>query len=195
MAFLFNENISLKAFEKHLLDTMKCSIEFFEKEIAKLRTNKAHPSLIEDIRVIIDGQGSIPLKKIALITVLDSTILLVKPFDIGMLSAIDRAFTQSDLGISPKNDGNTLKIILPPMSKERRLEFVKLLSKKSEESILQLRKIRQDILNEIKKSEKTKDLSQDLSQRLQKLLQVQFDYLVSQIEQLAKKKEISLLQD
>ncbi len=151
--------------------------------------------MIEDTRVIIDGKNTAPLKNIALITVVDTTVLLIKPFDLGMLINIERAMTQSDLNLSPKNDGSTIKITLPPMSKERRLEFVKLLSKKNEEAFVQLRKTRQDLLNEIKKSEKSKDLSQDFSQRLQKALQVQFDLVTSSVEQLTKKKEISLLQD
>ena len=195
MALLFNENLSSKVFEKYVIDSMKMTVEFFEKELGKLRTSKANPSLIEDTRVLVDGKVTVPLKKIALITVVDATILLIKPFDFGMLINIERAMSQTDLNLSLKNDGSTIKIILPPMSKERRLEFVKLLSKKNEEAFVQLRKTRQDILNEIKKSEKSKDLSQDFSQRLQKALQVQFDLVSTLIEQLTKKKEISLLQD
>jgi ribosome recycling factor len=195
MAIAFNENLSLKVFEKYAFDAMKISVDFFEKEIGKLRTNKAHPSLVEDIRICVDGNNFLSIKKIALITIVDATILLIKPFDIAMLPLIEKAISQSDLNISPKNDGVAIKVILPPMSKERRLEFVKLLSKKGEEAIVQLRKFRQDILNEIKKAEKGKDLSQDLSQRLQKGLQMQFDSASSLIEQLTKKKEISLLQD
>jgi ribosome recycling factor len=195
MGLLFNENLSSKVFEKYVIDSMKATVEFFEKELGKLRTSKANPSLIEDVRVLIDGKVTVPLKKIALITVVDATVLLIKPFDLGMLINIERAMTHSDLNLSPKNDGSTIKIILPPMSKERRLEFVKLLSKKNEEAFVQLRKTRQDILNEIKKSEKSKDLSQDFSQRLQKALQGQFDLVSTLIEQLTKKKEISLLQD
>ena len=197
MGLVLKENTSLKNFEKEISDLMKPGIDFFEKEIFKLRTNRAHPSLVEDIRVLLDHKNKnyTILKKIALITIPDPTVLIIKPFDHSAISNIEKALSQSDLNFNPKNDGIQIKITLPPLSKERRLELVKMLSKKVEESFVQVRKLRQDILGEIKKAEKIKDISQDFSQRLQKILQTIFDQVSEQIEQVAKKKELSLLQD
>lgn len=195
MAFIIKENMSLKNFEKEISDLMRPSVDFFEKELAKLRTNRAHPSLIEDIKILLSNSQHTVLKKIALITVTESNMLLIKPFDVDSISYIEKALSTSDLNLNPKNEGNIVKIVLPPMSKERRLDLVKLVTKKMEESLIQIRKIRQDILGEIKKTEKSKDISQDFSQRLQKILQLVFDQFSQLMLQLAKKKELSLLQD
>lgn len=191
----FSENTSLKEFDKEVHESMKRIIEHFEKELNKLRTNRANPSLIEDIKITLSGNQQNILKKIALITTPESNSLLIKPFDITILSEIEKALSQSDFGFNPKNDGNSIKIILPQISKERRTELIKLVSKKMEEAVVNGRKIRQDVLNEIKKTEKNKDISQDFSQKLQKTLQNAFDQFTQQITQISKKKEVTLMQE
>jgi ribosome recycling factor len=188
-----NETTNLKNFEGEITKLFFPLIAFLEKELGKIRASRAHPSLIEDIKVLTYGGRQVSaLKQIALISAPEATILLIQPFDISTSSDIEKALSQSDIGLNPKNDGSTIKIVLPPMSRERRAELGKQVTKKKEEAIIQMRKVRQDVLNEIKKAEKNKQISQDLSLKLQKSLQNTFDKTSDNIEILCKKKEQAL---
>lgn len=189
-----SDSINIKNFEKEIFDLFQGALSFLDKELSKIRTNRAHPSLIEDIKVSVYGGSSIvAIKHLAIINASDSVTLVVEPFDISTLSDIERVLSQSDIGLNPKNDGKSIKISLPPMSKDRRNELIKLASKKKEETTIQIRKVRQDILNEIKKAEKNKKLSEDCSNRFQKLLQQIFDKIIDLSETMVKKKEQMLL--
>lgn len=185
-----SDNINIKNFEKEVTELFQPPLVFLDKELGKIRTNRAHPSLVEDIKVSVYGGSSVSaIKHLALINASDAVTLIIQPFDIGTLSEIEKALSQSDIGLNPKNDGKSIKIALPPMSKERRAELVKVVSKKKEETILQVRKVRQDILNEIKKAEKEKKVSQDCSSRLQKNLQQVCDKIIETCDLYTKKKE------
>jgi ribosome recycling factor len=193
IASQLNDSINLKNFENESLKLFSPVSLFLEKELSKIRANRAHPSLIEDIKIITyGGAETTQLKNIALITTPDALTLLIQPFDSSTTNDIEKALSQSEIGLNPKNDGRLIKISLPPMSKERRIELSKTVSKKKEDAIVQARKTRQDILNEIKKAEKDKNLSQDFSQRLQKTLQQCFEKINDQLDFISKKKEISL---
>lgn len=193
LASQLNDTTNLKNFESETTKLFTPVLLFLEKELSKIRASRAHPSLIEDIKIsTYAGQQITLLKHLALITTPDAITLLIQPFDASTNNDIEKALSQSDIGLNPKNDGKTIKISLPPMSKERRMELSKTVSKKKEEVVIQARKTRQDILNEIKKAEKDKHLSQDNSQRLQKTLQQSFDKINDQLELLCKKKETSL---
>lgn len=166
----FSENTSLKEFDKEVHESMKRIIEHFEKELNKLRTNRANPSLIEDIKITLSGNQQNILKKIALITTPESNSLLIKPFDITILSEIEKALSQSDFGFNPKNDGNSIKIILPQISKERRTELIKLVSKKKWKRRLSMEeKSDRMFWTRSKKLKKNKDISQDFSRNYKKL--------------------------
>ncbi len=188
----FSENLSLKNFEKHALDEMKIVVEFFEKELSKLRTNRAHPSLIEDVIVQVYGQ-TMPLKNVAVITVSDAHTFVIQPFDVNTINDIERGISQNTyLGASPRNDGQTIKIILPPMSQARRLDLVKTVKNKHEEALIGIRKIRQEVLTLVKDAEKAKKISEDLCKRLQKQLQTTVDSVTEKITALQHAKEASL---
>jgi ribosome recycling factor len=188
---IITETLSPKDFEKRVLEEMKKTVDFFEREIAKLRTNRAHASLVEDIRVQVYGQ-QMPLKNLAVITVPEATVLLIQPFDTNTIIDIEKALSTCDLGGQPRNDGKMIKIILPPMSQARRMEMMKVVSKKQEEALVGIRKVRQDVVTLIKQSEKDKKVSEDTSARLQKLLQTLLDSITNTISQITKKKEVSL---
>lgn len=193
IASQLNDAINLKNFENDSLKLFSPVLLFLEKELVKIRTNRAHPSLIEDIKIITyGGAETTQLKNLALITTADALTLFIQPFDASTANDIEKALSQSEIGLNPKNDGRLIKINLPPMSKERRIELSKTVSKKKEDAIVQARKTRQDILNEIKKAEKDKKLSQDFSQRLQKILQQSFDKINEQLDLISKKKETFL---
>lgn len=188
-----NDSINLKNFEKEIQELLSSSLSFLDKELSKIRTNRAHPSLIEDIKVSLsNGQQISPIKNIALINIPDALTIVIQPFDASNINDIERALSQSDNNFNPKQEGKTIKIHLPSMSKERRAELIKMVSKKKEESLINARKIRQDSLNEIKKAEKDKNLSKDFSQRLQKLLQQCLDKTSDLAEIACKKKELAI---
>jgi ribosome recycling factor len=188
---VFSENLSQKDFEKKVLDEMRKSIDFFEKELLKIRTSRAHTSLVDGIKVDLYGQF-MPLRSIAVITVPEPTTIFIQPFDPSSVLQIEKALMQSDLGTQPRNDGKSIKIILPPMSQARRAELIKSVYKKQEEILIAIRKIRQDILTSLKQAEKDKKLSEDFSSRLQKSLQSCLDETGKNISKLVESKEKSL---
>ena len=186
-----SEQISLKEFEKSVSDEMKKAIEFFEKELSKIRTNRTHPSLIEDVKISIYGSNK-PLKALAVITTPEANSLLIQPFDVSTIIEIEKVLSLIDLGGQAKNDGKSIKIIIPPMSQSRRSELVKMVYKKQEEALIAVRKTRQDVLGLIKQAEKDKKLSEDVSSRFQKTLQNVLDSISNNLSVICKKKEASL---
>jgi ribosome recycling factor len=191
---ILSEDISQKTFEKYVNDLMQESNVFLEKELQKIRTNRAHPSLIEELRVQAYGNIML-LKDLAVVAVIDNQTLSVQPFDIGLLNEIEKALTQDgSLGAMPRNDGKMLKITLPSMSQTRRQELIKIAHKNKELALVGLRKTRQDVLQMIKDAEKNKKISEDLGKRLQKIIQSSLDNSTNFIETIAHKKEQAILE-
>lgn len=186
-----HDGINPKNFEKLAEQEFASILSFLEKELQKIRTNRAHPSLIEDVKVMVYGELS-PLKHLALISCPDSLTISVQPFDRGAIGDIEKALSQSEIGLNPKNDGVTLKITLPTMSKERRAELVKQVGKRKEESLIQARTVRQEITKKITEAEKKKQISEDTSKKLQKSLQTVFDKINNDANSITKKKELQI---
>ena len=191
LKIIFSESISIKDFEKKTIDEMKKSVEFLEKELLKIRTNRAHTSLVDGIKVENYGQF-VALRSIAVITTPEPTTINIQPFDISNLIAIEKAISQSNIGTQAKNDGKCLKIMLPPMSQARRVELIKNVHEKQQEALISIRKVRQDMITDIKKAEKDKKLSQDLSSKIQKSLQGALDEISKIISKMIETKEKSL---
>lgn len=189
---IYSENLSIKDFEKSISEEVKKIVEFLDKELIKLRVNRVHPSLVEDLKVNIYGKVTL-LKGLAVITTPESNIIIISPFDPSNISEIEKALSILDLGGTPKNDGKTIKIIIPPMSQSRRLELVKMVHLKKEESLISIRKIRQEVLSDLKKVEKDKKISEDFSKKLQKSLQNFIEEINLSINLICQKKEKSLL--
>ena len=188
----YSENLSIKDFEKSISEETKKIVDFLDKELLKLRTNRVHPSLVEDLKVNVYGKVTL-LKGLAVITTSESNIIVISPFDPSNIAEIEKALSALDLGGTPKNDGKTIKIVIPPMSQSRRLELVKMVHSKKEESLISIRKIRQEVLNDLKKVEKDKKVSEDFSKKLQKSLQNSIEEINSTINLICQKKEKSLL--
>lgn len=136
------------------------AIEFLKKDISSLRTGRATPALVEDVSVEAYGVRQ-PLKALASIFVLDAKTLAVEPWDKSILQAVEQGIRNSDVGISPVNDGKTIRLPLPDLSRERRQELVKVLSQKLEQAKIALRKIREDAREAIEQAEKNKEISED----------------------------------
>lgn len=184
----FREGEALSKFEIAVKNEMQKQIEFLEKELKKVRTGRAHSSLIEDISIEMYG-SFMRLRDMATINVPDAQSLVVQPWDQGSLNTIENALSDANLGVSIQNDGALLRLRIPPMTSEQRENLVKLVHKKLEDCKIAIRNVRKDFNNWIRDLEKTKAISEDTSKRLQNSLQKLTDQLIEHSDSLVVKKE------
>lgn len=185
------EQINPKQFEKTAEASMEEHLRHYEKELLKVRTGRAHPSIIEDIRVNYHG-SIMPLKNVATISAPDVQLLIVQPWDIELIGEIEKAISTAPLGLTPQNDGTVIRMQLPRMTSARRDDLLKVIGKKSEEAKIAVRNVRKDIHNIVRDAEKGKKVSEDLSRRLQDALQKATDRVIAAIDTLTGKKEEEL---
>lgn len=184
----FREGDAPTKFEAVLKQEMQKHIDFFDKELKKVRTGRAHASLVEDIS--IESYGTfMRLRDIATIATPDAQSLTVQPWDQSILNTIENALTEANLGVSIQNDGGMLRLRLPPMTAEQRENLVKTVHKKLEECKIALRNVRKDFNNWIRDLEKAKTVSEDTAKRLQNSLQKITDQYIEQSDALSAKKE------
>lgn len=163
-------------------------IEHLKHEIATLRTGRATPALVEDIHV--DSYGSMqPLKAVASISVADAKTINVEPWDKSLLQAVETAIAQSDLGINPVNDGKLLRLPLPDLTSERRQELIKVLHRKLEESRIAIRKVREDMRDDIDAQYKAKSISEDEKFTYQDAVEKKIKEYNEEIKQIGADKE------
>ncbi len=189
--YTFTEGASTKPFETAVESDMQKHVQHFEKELQKIRTGRAHPSMIEDIKVFAYGT-MMPLKEVAAVSAPDAQLLVVQPWDKTVIPDVEKALATSDLGVTPMTDGPIIRIVLPKMSSSRRDELSKVLGKRLEECKIALRNVRKDVHTAIRDTEKDKKISEDYSKRLQDLLQKITDKVTAQAETLSSKKEAEI---
>lgn len=182
-----------EAIEKDARARMDKAVEFFKQELKGVRTGRAHPGLIEHIRIEVPSYGStMELRELAGITVPDPSTLLVKPFDPGTLKEIEKGLQSSDLGITPNSDGKSIRLPIPPLSGERRQQLIQHVKKLAETQKTSIRNIRRDANKAIDTEEKAKTISEDhakdIKERVQKLVKTHEDLIDRQIVE--KTKEI-----
>lgn len=178
-----------KTFKTAMESEMAKAIKHFEGELVKIRTGRAHTSLIDDIPVSVYGGAPMPLKNIASVSAPEPRLLIVQPWDVSIINDIDKAILASEVGITPINDGKIIRLTLPEMSTNRREELVKVLGKKLEECRVAIRNVRKDFNNLIRDGKKDKLISENFFSRLSDVLQEVTDKFIEQAEQLASKKE------
>lgn len=182
----------IKSFQKPMEVEMENPLKHFERELVKIRTGKAHTSMIEDIPVECYGQEAVPLKGLGMVSAPDSRLLTVQPWDSSIIFDIEKAIVAAGVGITPVNDGKIIRLRLPEMSSERREELVKILHKKLEECRVAIRNVRKDFKNLITDAKKDKKISENFHNRLADLLQEITDSYIAKVETFAKKKEAEL---
>jgi len=182
----------IKSLQKPMELEMENPLKHFERELIKLRTGRAHTSMIEDIPVSCYGQDAVPLKGLAAVAAPDSRLLTIQPWDSSIINDIERAIAASGLGVSPVNDGKIIRLRLPEMSAERREELIRVLHKKLEECRVAIRNVRKDFKNIITDAKKEKKVSENFHNRLVDVLQEITDAYIAKVEALAKKKEAEL---
>ncbi len=145
---------------RELRQKMDRVIERFQEELSSLRTGRASAGLVENIKVVYYGTPT-PLKQLAQIGVPEANQITITPFDPAAVAEIEKAIRESDIGIEPINDGKTIRLILPPMTEERRQEIIKGLKQRAEDARIALRNLRQQSWEEIQRLEKAKQLTED----------------------------------
>lgn len=172
---------------------MSKSIEVLKRDLAGIRTGRASPMILDNIKIDYYGTQT-PLKQIATISAPEARLLIIQPWDNATLGDITKAIQKSDLGLNPSSDGHIIRIPIPPLSEERRREMVKLVHKRAEEGKVALRNVRRDSMDMLKDLEKEKEISQDEQKRAQSKLQEITDGFISEVDQIAKDKESELLE-
>jgi ribosome recycling factor len=179
----------IKSFEKAMHDEMTKPIKHFEGELIKIRTGRAHTSLVEDVQVACYGQAPMPVKNLASISAPESRLIIIQPWDASIIGDIERSIRNSELGVSPINDGVLIRIQLPEMSSSRRDELIKILGKKLEECRVSIRNVRKEFNNILRDAKKDKVVSENFFNRLCDAMEKITGNYIEKAEQFATKKE------
>lgn len=173
---------------------MNKSIQALETEFATIRTSRATPALVENIKVEYYG-SQLPLKQIASITIPEARMIVIQPWDPNALSEIEKSILKSELGVTPNNDGKIIRIVLPPLTEERRQEVVKLVKKLAEEAKIAIRNIRRDANEEVRKLEKDSEITEDDRYRAEEEIQKLTDEFIEKVEKVLDIKEKEILEE
>lgn len=171
-------------------EQMKKAIDHLEAELIKIRAGKANPQMVDGISV--DYYGSLmPLNQVSNVSVMDARTISIQPWEKNMLQPIERAIIAANIGINPQNDGNIIRLFLPPLTEERRKELVKKCHAEGEHSRIAIRNIRRDAIEHIKKLQKN-GLSEDATKDAEDAIQATTDKFVAEVEKhlASKEKEI-----
>jgi len=174
-------------------DKMQKSIQALKRELDTIRTGRATPALVDSISVDAYGAPT-PLNQVATISAPEARLLVINPWDKSVVPAITKAIQKSDLGLNPINDGNSIRLVIPPPTEERRKELVKVVRKKVEDSKIAIRNVRREAMEELKKLEKDKEISQDENHRAADRLQKLTDSSVEQATQVGQSKETEIME-
>ena len=174
-------------------ERMESALESLRREFAGVRTGKASPQLLDAIRV--EAYGSrVPLNQVGTVSAPEPRMLTIQPWDRGLVKDIERALRESDLGLNPSNDGQLIRIPIPPLTEERRREYVRLLHKLAEEGRVAVRQARKDANDEVKARQKKEGLSEDDVRREEKEVQKLTDQYIARVEEMLKHKEAEVME-
>jgi len=174
-------------------DQMQKALDALAHEYAGIRTGRASVGLLDGITVEYYG-SQMPLNQVATLSVPESSLIVIQPWDATVLKAIEKAILRSDLGITPSNDGKVIRLAVPPLTEERREQLVKVVKKRAEEKRVAIRQIRRDSNEMLKDLEKEKDLTEDEKRIGQDHVQKITDKFIKKIDDLTAKKEKELLE-
>lgn len=173
-------------------ESIEKTIEVLKKQLATIRTGRAHTSLLESVKIDYYGTPT-PLSQVANITTPDARSLMVKPWEKGLQKAIEKAVLEANLGLTASVDGDLVRIPVPPLTEERRKEFCKQAKAKTEEAKLAIRNARRDANDLLKAAVKDGDISEDDEKRGLKMVQDSTDAAVAAVDELCTKKEAEIM--
>lgn len=174
-------------------DRMKKAVEYLTKDLATLRAGRANPAMLDKVMVDYYGEPT-PLNQLANITVPEARLLVIQPWDKSSMADIEKAILKSDLGVTPNNDGNVIRIVIPQLTEERRKELVKVVKKRGEEAKVAVRNIRRDSNDMLKSSEKEKMISEDEAKRGSEEVQKATDKYIKDIDVILAAKEKDIME-
>lgn len=173
---------------------MSKSVQALVRDLGSLRTGRASPRLLDNIRVDYYGTPT-PLNQVASISVPDARMLTIQPWDRTIVPVIEKAIQKSELGLNPSSDGNVVRLKIPELTEERRKELVKSVRKKVEEGRISVRNIRRSSLEKFREMQKNKEISEDEEKRAEGQLQDLTDRFIGDIDQIGKTKETEVMED
>ncbi|MGI9290005.1 MAG: ribosome recycling factor [Gammaproteobacteria bacterium] len=179
--------------QKDAEDRMKKSVESTKDAMSRIRTGRATPALLEHLTVDYYGTAT-PIPQVATVAVSDARTLTVQPWEKNMLSVIERAILESDLGLNPVTAGETMRIPLPPMTEERRVSMVKVVKSEGEDGKIAIRNIRRDAIQSVRELLKEKEITQDEEKQSEGELQKITDKYVAMVEQVVTEKEKEVME-
>ncbi|HEY9805454.1 MAG TPA: ribosome recycling factor [Candidatus Obscuribacterales bacterium] len=168
--------------------SMQKAVEATQRSFNTIRTGRANSSLLDRIMVEYYGAPT-PLKSLASINTPDASTIMIQPFDRGSLNLVEKAISMSDIGLTPSNDGSTIRLNIPPLTSDRRKELVKLAAKFAEEGKVSVRNVRRDAVDSVRKQEKAGEVSEDEARDLQDKIQKLTDKYIARIEEILAEKE------
>ncbi len=173
-------------------DRMNKSIGAYTRELASIRAGRANAALLD--RITMDYYGSpTPINQVGGVSVPEARLLVIAPYDKSILGDIEKAIMKSDLGITPTNDGNVIRLMIPALTEERRKDLVKLVKKEAEESKIAIRNVRRDANDDLKKAEKAGEITEDALRGFGEDIQKITDEFIAKIDSIAKDKEEEIL--
>ena len=172
---------------------MNKSVDHLEQELATIRTGRANPALIDRVMVAYYGTPT-PLNQLAQISAPEARLLVVQVYDRGQLGTVEKAIRDSGMGLNPANDGQVIRVPIPPLTEERRREYVRMVKQRSEDARVAVRNIRRDELHRIQQGERAGEIPADQAQRAGDRLQKITDAYVGRIESISNRKEAEVME-
>lgn len=173
---------------------MDSSLDVFRKNLGGIRTGRASAAILDGITVDYYGTPT-PLKQVATISVPESRLIAIQPWDVSILKEIEKAIQSSDLGLTPNNDGKMIRLPIPPLTQERRQELVKIVKRVTEDAKIAIRNIRREGNEQLKKSEKAKNITEDECRKGIDQVQKNTDDCIKNVDEISEKKEKEVLEE
>lgn len=167
---------------------MQKAVEGLAKELATVRVGRATPALVDNVMVQYHGIPT-PLRQIATISIPEANLIVIQPWDRTLLREVEKAILAANIGLNPTNDGNVIRLIVPPVSEERRKEVAKLISRKVEERKVAIRNVRRDSIEKLREMEKNKEISQDELRNYLKKVDLLTDAFIEKVDEVGREKE------
>jgi ribosome recycling factor len=174
-------------------ERMLKSVEAIRHEFASVRTGRASPALLD--RIMVDYYGaSTPLRQLATITAPEPRLLTIQPYDKSSIKAIERSILESDVGLTPSNDGNVIRLVIPELTEERRRQLVKVVRHIAEDGRVAIRNIRRDVMHDLRELKEAGDAGEDDERRAEQELQKVTDARIADLDEVLKHKEDEILE-
>lgn len=177
--------------QKEAQAKMQQAVDFAREDLATIRTGRAHPAMFSSLNADYYGAPT-PLQQLATFTSSDPRSMLITPFDRSAIAAVEKAIRDAELGVNPSNDGNSIRVVMPELTQERRKEYVKMAKAKAEEARVVLRNVRRQAMDQLKKLQKDGEISEDDLARAEKAMDASTKKFVENVDELLKSKETEL---